>query len=125
MAKTKQTPEADAALPRLRPVEIPVQTVNGVLNPVWQDAVNAEHWFYNHGQNLTWLCVDNGGETAVTLTFIENHPDFDPAPVTVGAQTVAHVGPFPAAHYNDALNRVNFALSATEGVRLAVERLGI
>lgn len=102
-----------------------MQTLHGVLNPQWQAAVEAEHWFYNQGQNATWLCVENSGETAVTLTFIENHPDFEPPPVTVGAQTVAHVGPFPALHYNDALSRVNFKLSSADGVRLAVERLGI
>lgn len=126
MAKAKsETPEETAVAPRLRPVQIPVQTLNGVLVPVWQDAVNAEHWFYNQGQNLTWLRVANDGDTAVTLAFIEHHPDADPPPVEVGAQTVAHVGPFPAAYYNDALSRVNFELSAADGVRLAVERLGI
>lgn len=127
MAK-KETPEAEtteATAPRLRPVQIPVRTLSGVLNSEWQDAVNAEHWFYNHGQNVTLLCVDNGSDTAVTLTFIEHHPDSDPPPVTVSAKTLAHVGPFPALHYNDALNRVNFELSHAEGVRLAVERLGI
>lgn len=128
MAKKDVTQEVvDAAAgPRLRPVQIPVQTLNGVLEPQWQEAVNAEHWFYNQGQNVTWLCVDTmGRDTAVTLTFIEHHPDFDPAPVEVRAQTVLHVGPFAAVQYNDILNRVTFELSAADGVRLAVERLGI
>jgi hypothetical protein len=130
MAKTTKddtaVPETKApAAPRLRPVQIPVQTLSGVLEPQWQEAVNAEHWFYNQGQNVTWLCVDNGSDAAVTLTFIEHHPDFNPVPVEVRAQTVAHVGPLAARDYNDILNRVTFALSSAEGVRLAVERLGI
>lgn len=125
--KSKETavPETKTtAPPRLQPVGIPVQSMKGVLVPTWQPAVNAEHWFYNQGQNVTWLCVANDGDTAVTLTFTTS-PDVEIPPVDVRAQTVAHIGPFPARHYNDLLNRVWFTLSQADDVRLAVERLGV
>lgn len=128
MAKTKQAPVIELAeappKPRENPVEIPVQVVKGMLEPKAVDCVaGQDYWFYNHGQNVTWLTVVNMGELPAVVEFTPTHPDYDPIGYEV-AVGVSEIGPFAAAIYNDQqFNRVTFTVSGP--VHVACKRLGL
>ena len=116
-----------ATKPKLKPVELPVQTAKGFLILEWQDAVGAEHYFRNTGRLVTTLLVRNDSESQTTVTFANQHPDFEePLKVVVPAGKCAEIGPFAARQFNTVpLNHVYFESSQTKDIKFAVKRLGI
>ncbi len=127
MAKVKQEPAVELEAPpkpRENPVEIPVQVVKGAIQPVFTACeANQDYWFYNQGQNVTWLAVVSAGELPVLIEFAPAHPDYDPVGYEVFSG-VTEIGPFAAAIYNDVqFNRATFTVSGP--VHVACKRLGV
>jgi hypothetical protein len=123
MPRKKAKPAAKRPVEPKPPVVLPVQVIKGVNRLEWQDVDAGVYAVPNQGHMVTFVSVQNAGETAVSFRALGLDEKQNIETSVEPGQTI-QAGPFAPIHYNLPPNQV-VIVEVDGAARIAVSRLGM